>query len=851
MFRCFHNFFTKRFSRYYQDALLPLLKEGYPTPFNSLRQLMHLVAAHAYDSTKLPDMHWNQQRDTLSVKGFPLKISLVPEMAQSLCEKAESLLERLLLGVAKDAFNHVIDVALNPSNPSTWPVDPLRNTDHGFSFVHSPDNPFFPYLRMVLEHIHSDPSVFDTYHFIDNQGRLVHKPGTFPAHHKYLAYPLLGSIRAYLNLHHEFIDVLMVLAHVATPGVARGSELGPLRSTNSIDGPRNFFFLAGSCAIICQYNKTRSITGKDDFVAHFLPKAVSRLFIYLIGPIREVVAALSRIVSPDSHLVYQTYLYVVNGKTVDSAAFSNVLRAYTLEYLRVPLTLAPFRQAVKALLRNVLHYHEELESDDDAIDACFGHSSFVGNSRYGLVYDDLPGLTENVYVGALRLASVYHSWLGMASSPPPPNPQSVVKSLPLERLVSRIENALPSLEAFRDQHLTDLTAVENRIIEKCLPMVQDTILATLSRQVPWSSYLRLPPPLSFPQEEILIHQSRIGYLRTLFKRQDVYFKSLQQGEAIEVVSRRHPHALVVLPTGGGKSAVYQAPCFSGEKGFRVILVPYISLMEQALLDASEKGIPHAVWSSSNLDIDVFTVKLVFAAVEQVSKERFREWLRVSFHTGYLNGIVIDEAHDILLSRNFRETFCQFTCLGNIGCQIVLLSATISPSLEPNLWRVCLLFYFCISATQSCSRLVSIPSAILFTSSAGLQHVQTFSSWSRGYTKTCYNPSLFAFSSATPFCLPLIVASSTVKLLKMRPFLRTSSMPLSILAPWMMMQSLCRCVLGYLGDHDGFVRHLLLLKGSIMDMLLMSCIIAFRNISLYTLNNLVVLQDVAMLSVFPT
>ncbi|KAH0826484.1 hypothetical protein J3R83DRAFT_5487 [Lanmaoa asiatica] len=86
------------FMGYYQDALFPLLKEGYSTPFNSLRQLMHLVVAHTYDSVKLPDMHWNQQRDTVSIKGFPLKISLVPETVRSLCVKVESPLEGLLLG---------------------------------------------------------------------------------------------------------------------------------------------------------------------------------------------------------------------------------------------------------------------------------------------------------------------------------------------------------------------------------------------------------------------------------------------------------------------------------------------------------------------------------------------------------------------------------------------------------------------------------------------------------------------------------------------------------------------------------------------------------------------------------
>ena len=208
----------------------------------------------------------------------------------------------------------------------------------------------------------------------------------------------------------------MVLAHVTTPGVAHRSELGPLCSTNSIDGPHNFYFIAGSCAIVCQYLKTHSITGKDTFVVHFLPKAVSCLFIYLVGPICDIVVAFSWIISLDTHSIsiHKVYLYAVNAKTIDSSAFSNVLWTYTLKYLRVPLTLAPFWQAIKAILHNVLHYHEDLDPVDDVMDTCFGHLSSTGNTQYGLVYNNLPGLTENMYVDALRLVSRYHSWLHIA-----------------------------------------------------------------------------------------------------------------------------------------------------------------------------------------------------------------------------------------------------------------------------------------------------------------------------------------------------------------------------------------------------------------------------------------------------
>lgn len=161
---------------YYRNTLLPLLKEGYPTPFNNLRQLTHLVSAHAYDAVKFPDMHWNAKRDTLSVKGYPLEIDLIPQMAQALRAKAQALLDQLLLGADTGEFDRIIEASLQPHDPISWPIDPLRNTQQGFSFVHSPDNAFHPHLDMLLKHIHSTPSLFDTYHAMDIHGRVVPKP---------------------------------------------------------------------------------------------------------------------------------------------------------------------------------------------------------------------------------------------------------------------------------------------------------------------------------------------------------------------------------------------------------------------------------------------------------------------------------------------------------------------------------------------------------------------------------------------------------------------------------------------------------------------------------------------------
>ncbi|KIJ09038.1 hypothetical protein PAXINDRAFT_102375 [Paxillus involutus ATCC 200175] len=674
---CFHIQFhpDSTFLSYYKQHLYPLLKEGFPTPFNTLRQLTHLVSTYAYDSVKFPDMHWNEARDTLSVKGHPLRISLIPDMVQSLCKKAESVLEQLLIGVDTIAFDTTVQTALGSSNQRNWPIDPLRNTNEGFSFVHSPDNPFLKHLDMLLRHIHGNPHVFQTYHTKDAKGNIVHKP---------------TAMLNYIRLHADLVDDLMVLAHITTPGVARGTELGPLRSVNDIDGPRNFFFLSGHCALICQYTKTRSNTGRDGYVAHFLPDRVSRLFIYLVGPIRELILAFVNTVMPDRYKIYQTSLFVASGKTIDSGMFSTVLKRYTLEHLFTPLSIAPYRQALKAILRAVMHVVDDQDVQDDAMDTSFGHSTVTANTRYGLVLDDLPGLTENTYIDAMRLAARYHTWLGFTSTSMESSTTSH-QHLPdlirrLGGVIEQFECVAPQLDAIQNTRISNLNTIHSDILTRCLPIIQDTITNTLAHRVPWSSHLQLPPPLNPQTEHIHIHTDRVVALSQLFRQEPIFFKSLQQGLAIETVSRRHPHVLVVLRTGGGKSAVFQAPSLADKKGFRVIIIPYVSLMDQAVMDADTKGVPYTIWSPTNDNFNLFTYRVVFAAVEHFSSKAFRQWLRSCHASGYLNGIVVDEAHDILLSRDYRESFCALSYLGEIGCQIVLLTGTISPSVEGALWK---------------------------------------------------------------------------------------------------------------------------------------------------------------------
>lgn len=226
------------------------------------------------------------------------------------------------------------------------------------------------------------------------------------------------------------------------------------------------------------------------------------------------------------------------------------------------------------------------------MDTSFGQLTTTANSRYGLIYKDLPGLIENVYTATMDLTFHYYLWLGIGSSPS----LSLVHNddLPHSELWAQYDCLfgpfkclLPLLEVLSDRYGTDNTVNDN-IMDHYLPLIEDMISTILFQKIPWLAHLHLPPPPPPAQDTILTHKLQLRYLHSLFKRPCFFLKLVPQGQAIKVVCHRHPHLLIVLCTGGGKSTVYQAPSFAKESGFHLVIIPYNSLMEQALSTCQQK-----------------------------------------------------------------------------------------------------------------------------------------------------------------------------------------------------------------------------------------------------------------------
>ena len=163
----------------------------------------------------------------------------------------------------------------------------------------------------------------------------------------------------------------------------------------------------------------------------------------------------------------------------------------------------------------------------------------------------------------------------------------------------------------------------------------------------------------------------------------------QQQAVVEHVSGGGD-ALVLMPTGGGKSLCYQVPAIARHRagrGVSVVISPLIALMHDQVGALAEAGV-HASFLNSTQDAaDASRVEremmsgrlvLLYAAPERVTTPRFLAQLDTLHRRGALSLFAIDEAHCVSQwGHDFREDYLGLGMLQEryAGVPRVALTAT--------------------------------------------------------------------------------------------------------------------------------------------------------------------------------
>ena len=147
-------------------------------------------------------------------------------------------------------------------------------------------------------------------------------------------------------------------------------------------------------------------------------------------------------------------------------------------------------------------------------------------------------------------------------------------------------------------------------------------------------------------------------------------------------------ALVLMPTGGGKSLCYQIPAIvrqqSGQ-GITIVISPLIALMHDQVGALHEAGVS-AAFLNSTLTFEEATeverrllsgdITLLYCAPERVTTPRFLSQLDALYARRHLSLFAIDEAHCVSQwGHDFRPEYRALTVLHERYCEVPRIALT--------------------------------------------------------------------------------------------------------------------------------------------------------------------------------
>ncbi|KPI44936.1 ATP-dependent DNA helicase tlh1, partial [Cyphellophora attinorum] len=162
------------------------------------------------------------------------------------------------------------------------------------------------------------------------------------------------------------------------------------------------------------------------------------------------------------------------------------------------------------------------------------------------------------------------------------------------------------------------------------------------------------------------------------------WKTVEQRQAmLQVLHVPVGQALVVvLPTGGGKSVLFTLLGLIQPTRTHIVVVPFVALKGDLITRMRAAGVTVMVWRSrvEGEEPLTATAPVVVVSADSVNSESFRMYVEQVRARGRLGTIFVDEAHTVITDVSYRVALRDLGELRRYGRPLVLLTATLPPTL---------------------------------------------------------------------------------------------------------------------------------------------------------------------------
>lgn len=398
----------------------------------------------------------------------------------------------------------------------------------------------------------------------------------------------------------------------------RGPEVLTIRHTNTPQNMRNIFMLDGQVMWVASHHKSEALTGQHKVIPRFLPTRLGQMLVAYCADVLPFVTLANREAIPPA---LRSFLWVDQKGLWQTPKATKCLADESSVRLGLRITIQDYRHIAKAIDREHVRglIGDANDEIDDIHDLAAAHGSDTAENVYGIDASMLRTLTSRTINAFRNVTNRWHQFL---------------------RLNSRQQGEGPT-----KRQRTESSAIHPNKRQR-----------------------------TENQHDIEVELQR-GLERLLGPGST--FRNQQQRDGLLAIQRGISPLVFVIPTGGGKSLLFQLPASLPGARATITVVPFRALAKNLLFRCQHLGLDCTHWTSSNQR----QARIIIVSADTAVSEAFLTFVSDLQAQGKLGRICFDECHVPLISGSYRRRLLHLDRLRSIPCQIVLLTGSLPPRLE--------------------------------------------------------------------------------------------------------------------------------------------------------------------------